>query len=128
MAYSPDGRYLLWSNNKVIILWDTGTDKEARIFAGHSEMVTSVALSPDGRYAVSGGKDSALRLWDVATGRLTWGPWGHSREIYSVGFSPDNKYVLSAGGDSTFRLWDTATGRELRKMLGNPVYSVAFSP
>jgi len=35
---------------------------------GHTKMVTSVSMTPDGRYAVSGSEDKTLRLWDLKTG------------------------------------------------------------
>jgi hypothetical protein len=34
-----------------------------RTFAGHADAVTSVALSADGRLAVSGGADGTLQVW-----------------------------------------------------------------
>jgi len=36
---------------------------------GHSDAVTSVAFSPDGRYALSGSADKTLKLWDIETER-----------------------------------------------------------
>ena len=39
-----------------------------RTFEGHSGGVRSVALSGDGRQALSGSSDNTLKLWDVSTG------------------------------------------------------------
>jgi WD40 repeat protein len=40
-----------------------------RTFTGaYVHLVTSVAFSPDGRFALSGSLDKTLILWDVATG------------------------------------------------------------
>src|ERR1700716_2167750 len=44
-------------------------DQSLRPFTGHSNVVTSVAFSPDGRAALSASTDSTLKLWDVATGK-----------------------------------------------------------
>ena len=39
-----------------------------RTFEGHSGWVMSVALSGDGRQALSGSSDKTMKLWDVSTG------------------------------------------------------------
>ena len=41
-----------------------------RTFQGHADLVTSVFLSADGRWALSASSDATLRLWEVSTGRL----------------------------------------------------------
>jgi WD40 repeat protein len=44
-------------------------DQSLCTFSGHSNVVNSVAFSPDGRTALSGSDDSTLRLWEMATGK-----------------------------------------------------------
>src|SRR5690242_18416819 len=36
-----------------------------RIFTGHTDHVWCAAFSPDGKFIVSGSKDTTLRLWDI---------------------------------------------------------------
>ncbi|MGD0089819.1 MAG: protein kinase [Planctomycetota bacterium] len=99
-------------------------------FGGHSAQVSGVAFSPDGKLALSGSWDRALKLWDVATGRELWTFTGHTAPVWGVAFSPDGKLALSGSWDRTLKLWDVATGRELRTFSGHngAVRSVAFSP
>ncbi|MBN2702766.1 MAG: hypothetical protein JXR23_01010, partial [Pontiellaceae bacterium] len=40
-----------------------------KILEGHSDSVSSVALSPDGRRAISGSSDKAVRVWDLDSGQ-----------------------------------------------------------
>jgi WD40 repeat protein len=39
-----------------------------KTFQGHTDWATSVAMSPDGRHIVSGGRDKTLQVWE-----LIWG-------------------------------------------------------
>jgi WD40 repeat protein len=102
---------------------------------GHSDGVTSVAFSSDGRAVLSGSRDKTLKLWEAATGRLMRTFEGNSEAVTSVAFSPDGRSVLSGSEgwkreEKTLRLWDAATGRLVRVFEGasGGVGSVAFSP
>ena len=97
---------------------------------GHSNSVTSVAFSPNGKHVVSGSHEKTLRLWDAATGALQQTLEGHSDWVTSVAFSPNSKQVVSGSRDKTLRLWDAATGALQQTLEGYSdwVSSVAFSP
>jgi WD40 repeat protein/serine/threonine protein kinase len=96
----------------------------------HTDSIASVAFSPDGRYALSGGGDRVIRLWEIENGRVICKLEGHTLAVYSVVFSPDGHYALSGSWDKTIRLWEVATGREVNRFDRhvNFVNSVAFSP
>jgi ribosomal RNA-processing protein 9 len=36
-----------------------------RSFEGHNDEVLCAAISPNGKYLVSGGKDRLVRVWDI---------------------------------------------------------------
>ena len=81
--------------DKTVRLWDCQTGKELLSFLGHSNYVTSVAFSPDGKWALSGSYDKTVRLWDCQTGKELRSFLGHSEHVTSVAFSPDGKWALS---------------------------------
>jgi len=89
---------------------------------GHTDRVTSVAFSPDGKQILSCSGEM-IKLWDATTGReirTFSGRWAT--------FSPDGKKVLSETSSSsslTAKLWDTVTGQEQSTFSG---HHVVFSP
>jgi WD40 repeat protein len=76
-----------------------------RRFTGHSDYVNSVAVTPDGKYVVSGSGDNTVRLWDLATGKEVRRFTGHESGVMSVAVTPDGRYVVSGSEDKTIRLW-----------------------
>jgi WD40 repeat protein len=91
-----------------------------RIFisCAHSDSVNAVALSPDGRRAVSGSHDTTLKVWDLERGRELRKLEGHSHWVNTVAVSPDGRRAVSGSVDQTLRVWDLETGHELRVLEG----------
>jgi WD40 repeat protein/tetratricopeptide (TPR) repeat protein len=105
-------------------------NREVLRLTGHEGWVTSVAVTPDGQYVVSGSRDNTVRLWELATGKEVRRFTGHEWGVRSVAVTPDGQYVVSGSWDNTVRLWDRATGQELRRFTGHDdsAWSVAVTP
>ncbi len=111
-------------------LIDVATSKVVRKFPGHRRAVTSLALSPDGRHALSGSADGTLRWWDVETGQTLHVLEGHQAGFRIVAaLSPDGTRALSADLGPRVRLWDLEAGKEINHFdnLAGGVSAVAFS-
>jgi RNA polymerase sigma factor (sigma-70 family) len=94
----------------------------------HNEQVWDVALSADGRFAISIGRDQTLKAWNVATGEQLWQKEGQAGDQPGVALSPDGQTAF-AGNDHCVRCWNMATGEEgapLRAPMGR-VRSVVVS-
>jgi WD40 repeat protein/transcriptional regulator with XRE-family HTH domain len=104
-------------------------DLPVQLFSQASQ-VSTVAISPDGMYALTGGTDGIIRLWDVRSGEEIRQFLGHTGSISGSIFSPDGKRILTGSADKTARLWDLTTGKELHKFTGyNDVLTgVAYAP
>lgn len=84
--------------------------KRVKSLKGHTKQVTSVAVTPDGRLALSGCCDRTARLWDVKSGECLRVLEGHKDMVDAVAISPDGTIGLSGGRDRAVRLWLLAGG------------------
>jgi WD40 repeat protein/Flp pilus assembly protein TadD len=152
VCLSADSRFALsGSNDNTLKLWEVATGRCLRTFKGHRNSVnivgvdhvddekvirrmsfdgvSSVCLSADSRFALSGSHDNTLKLWEVATGRCLRTFEGHTSSVSSVCLSGDSRFALSGSHDKTMRLWEVDTGRCLQTFEGhtNWVNSVFLS-
>ncbi|KDO31632.1 hypothetical protein SPRG_03552 [Saprolegnia parasitica CBS 223.65] len=108
------------------------------ILTGHSEIITSLQMSPDSNFVLSNAMDSTLRKWDVrpfcegARCKMIYYGAKHSndRNLIRANWSPDMRYVGSGSADRHVYIWDAETG-ELRYHLpghSGSVNEVAFHP
>ena len=105
-------------------LWDVATGEQKGTITGYASEVSSVAFSPDGRYAGKWGGNGAVHLWDRVTGRHKRTLAGHTDWVRSVAFSPDGKTLASGGGDETIRFWDVVRQVNRRGQSGIHLGSV----
>lgn len=76
----------------------------------HSESVSALATSADGRFLASVSWDQTLKLWELATGKLIDTVVGHSQGLLTVVFkgdgTPSSPFYLATGSfDQNIKLW-----------------------
>ena len=99
-----------------IIIYDAITGSKMAILSGHTDWVTSITFSLDGRSLASGSYDKTVKLWDVQTGGVIKTFHGHSEYVCSVSISRDYSRVVSGSGDGIILLWDIQTGQHLQNI------------
>jgi WD40 repeat protein len=100
-----------------------------KLLTGHSQGVTSVAVTADGARILTGSLDKTARLWDAVSGDLIAEFRGHTDRISAVAVTPDGRRIATGSDDGTARLWDTASGRLVAEFNGHTgrVLGVAVS-
>src|SRR5262249_20919423 len=93
---------------KTLKVWDL--ESELRTLRGHADGVNAVALTADGKRAVSASRDRTLKVWDLESGRELRTLQGHADGVNAVALTPDGKRAVSASADRTAAVWDIETG------------------
>lgn len=135
LAFSPDGRLLVGTNNGVdVTVWNLSTGKQMPPLKGHTGSVISVSFSRDGRFFATASNDATVRIWDSHTLELSHTLSTIDRidlAAFGVAISPDNQTVAGSTSEGMVWLWNVSDGQLLRKFTTDhtlPVRSVAFSP
>jgi len=119
-------------------LLNTTSTLLSRSLTGPTDVVTSVAFSPNGRTLAAGSGDHKVWLWNLTDpahpGPLGQPLTGPTDYVNSVAFSPDGRTLAAGSDDEKVWLWNLtnpASPARLGAPLTGPtgeVNSVAFSP
>ncbi|KOS12817.1 wd40 repeat-like protein [Malassezia pachydermatis] len=95
---------------------------ELRPGEGHTSSVLALAVSDDGQYLATAGKDKRIGVWSVGPdGRLTWRKalLGHKDAVRSVAFRGGSAELFSASYDRTVKLFDAAQLSYIETLFGH---------
>ncbi|MFC1499165.1 WD40 repeat domain-containing protein [Verrucomicrobiota bacterium] len=82
-----------------VYVWSIKTQKVKCILRGHTEIVSSVDFSSDGRFLLSGSQDGSTRLWNIESGKeIRVVEQLHPAAPVTAIFMPDGKSILTANG------------------------------
>lgn len=98
-------------NEKIVVGPTNGRGQVLNIKKGkavrgpvHTGRVMAIAVSPNGKRAVTSGDDKTVRLWSTES----WDERGSERVetvVTSLDFSPDGNYIVLGGMDGSVRIW-----------------------
>lgn len=123
LAFTPDGRLLTCSSDRLIRLWEVPTRTELRRW--ECEKGTDhIAVSPNGRFLACCGK-WALAVWradgDDKSLILDKGCW-------ALAFSPSGKRLVAVGSGWSQSAWSMPSGKPLMGVAPIDGDSIAYHP
>jgi WD40 repeat protein len=133
VLFSRNGRLLAVTSNAdgTILLFDL-LERRERLVLSHPSQITTMAISPDGHWLATGGKnDPWIILWDLENGSCRMMLGDHCGPARTLAFSPEGATLASAClPEHRVRLWDVGSWKQSRFIAehGRPLSSIAFSP
>lgn len=107
------------SDDHMIELWGMPMDVQRSGEISLRGRVRGCAMTPDGKYLVTGASDKLLRLWDLRTGAELLRFVGHTGAVNACSILPGGVHMVTASADKTLVLWDLRTGGEVLRFLGH---------
>lgn len=137
LSLSIDGKAMLAVGGDSGCLWDMETGNCGFLFGGYGMDFSAVALTFDGKIAVTATSFKTLSQWELGITRenetsdiyskLLKMVEGHRDKILSVDLTADGRHAISGSSDKTLKIWDMGTGFSLRRQ-SFPGYDVLEYP
>jgi WD40 repeat protein/serine/threonine protein kinase len=129
LSFHPEDGTVLVGGSGVVRTINPQTGEVLRANAGHSAGIIGLAITSDGKRAVTTAIDETVRLWNLQSGQVIRRFSEPNALLFEVALSPDGRTVLVGSTDGTVTLWDVETGKEIRRLVDDqPIMAVTFSP
>ncbi|MBS1664758.1 MAG: hypothetical protein JST68_27175, partial [Bacteroidetes bacterium] len=73
--------------------------------------ITSLLISPNGKYLAAAGEENKIVVWDLQTGLQEFVFEGHTSKVSCLSFSADSRFLISGGGDNLVKIWDLSVSQ-----------------
>jgi WD40 repeat protein len=102
-----------------VALWNVAEQQRFGQLEGHKTEITSVAFSPDEKWAATAGGDQSAKLWDLETRKFLRSYRGQLLGLAAVDISPDGERLVAGTGEGTLKFWNIDTAQEVLTLKGH---------
>jgi WD40 repeat protein len=99
--------------------------RESNVIANSIGGATSIAVSSNGQFIISGNECGTLQTWDWQ-GNSIHNPFSAHKGVNAVAISPDNQLIASGGKDQVLHLWDVQGNPIGKTFLGHQDVGLLF--
>ena len=129
LVVTPDGKRLVTIAGDNITVWHVPTGQVVRSLEAAKDHLQDVAITSNGKHALTAGWNKKLTYWDIETGERVWSKEGHSDDIEFVEMTADGQMAITGSLDQSLICWKVASGEEGKHLKGHehPVVAGAAS-
>ncbi len=98
-------------SSEAIKIWDIKGSRYTDVLRGHTDLVTSLVITSDGKTIISGSRDKTIKIWDIQSKECTNTLKGHINSVNSLAVTQDGKSIMSRCNNNTAKLWDIKSGK-----------------
>lgn len=118
---SPDqSRVALGGPSRMLKVHATADGALQHSLKKHTDWVTAVAFSPDGKFLASADRAGGLVVWDGESAHELFVLNGHKSGVTDLAFRGDSRVLVSSSEDGTIKLWDMEEGKPLKSVNAHP--------
>lgn len=124
------GKAIIAGAETDLAIWGIYNENSLAIITKPELSISSMSLSPDGKFLAVGNWDGMLEIWDMTTRTKKMSTPPHEGGVTSVTWSPDGAQLATASEDHGVRLIDTKTYKSVNLCGAHDgaVNAIAFSP
>ncbi len=135
LAISPDGNIIAIgkgsNSDRVgkIEIWDIKKNKCIHKLKNHTNLVSSLVITPDSNKLISGSWDETIIVWDIKSGKCLKVLEGQKSFLYTLAVTPDgNTLVSSSLNPDIVKIWDLNTWKCLNTIETRVEKALGITP
>ncbi|KAI8354162.1 WD40-repeat-containing domain protein [Blakeslea trispora] len=110
VVIAKDAKHLITTLNEDIIVTELDTGKQVFELEGDTEIITTMAVKPDGKHLVSASRSLFLHIWDLEKGENIRKMKAHEAPIIVMDIDPTSTLVATGSADATIKVWNIDKG------------------
>ncbi|KAI9277654.1 WD40-repeat-containing domain protein [Sporodiniella umbellata] len=120
VVVTQDGQHLISTLSEDIIVTELATGKQVHKLEGDSEMVTTLAVKPDGKHLVSASRSLSVHIWDLLKGECVRTIRAHDTSPVIVMDMDETSTLVATGfADGSIKVWDVDKGYCTHNLRGH---------
>jgi WD40 repeat protein len=102
--------------SRLIKIYSTRTGEVQSKIKKHTDWVTAVAYSPNGKLLASADRNGGISIWDPENAQELFTLAGHKSAVTALSWRPDSKLLASSSEDGSVKVWEMQEGKQVKNL------------